>query len=78
MELQITSEPFEGAIRQMLTLINEKGRGPETEEVLETIKRRFCIDAREQQIAQEAYETGELRMFYYQIESSPSTPARAR
>lgn len=73
MEFFITSEPFEGAINQLLALINEKGRGPEAKEALETIKKRFCKDDREKIIAEEAYKTGKLRVWYY-----PSEPVRAR
>jgi hypothetical protein len=86
-EIIITSNPFEGAVQQVLAFVRDNGKGPESEMVLENAKRRFCIDEREEQIMQEAYENGELRMWYYPIQINqnclsnqdcPSAPARAR
>jgi|GEM_PF-3267059 len=87
-ELIITTDPFEGAMQRMLAFVRENGKGSESEKVLEDVKKRFCKDAREEKIAEEAYETGELRIFYYPIpretkncssnQDFPNMPARVR
>ncbi|MFA5432017.1 MAG: hypothetical protein WC319_03985 [Candidatus Paceibacterota bacterium] len=69
-EIVITSNPFEGAVQQVLAFVRDNGKGPESEMVLENAKRRFCIDEREEQIMQEAYENGKLRIWYYPIQKN--------
>jgi hypothetical protein len=76
-ELVVTTNPFEGAVNQMLAFIKENGRGPEALKVLENVKRRFCINRQEEEAAQRAYETGKLQMDHIHVES-PVSPARAR
>jgi hypothetical protein len=64
-EILITTDPFVGAVNQVISFKKEHKEGKEAEEFLEMMKKRFCIDKREEQIMQEAYETGVLRIWYY-------------